>query len=147
MAFQAYGNTSIRIVFATALLLAIGPLRGRPTISTLVDLPAHDWSTKGLLDPGYCGPVLYLLGLLGCIVTRNNVKSFTFTVCKKLLSLQHVHPYIYRSEGLIGPFQSVKIEAIQEIVHLYRALLPCNYILIDHLLGFSNINFLPSSLP
>jgi hypothetical protein len=66
MAFQAYGNTSIRIVFATALLLAIGPLRGRPTISTIVDLPAHDWSTKGLLDPGYCGPVLYLY----CAVKR-----------------------------------------------------------------------------
>ena len=92
---------------------------------------------------------MFILGLLGCIITRNNVKSFTFTVCKKLLSLQHVHSYIYRSEGLIGPFQGIKIEAIQEIVHLYRALLllPYNYILINYLLGFSNINFLPSSLP
>jgi hypothetical protein len=30
------------------------------------------------------------IGLLGCIITRNNVKSFTFTVYKKLLLLQHV---------------------------------------------------------
>jgi hypothetical protein len=30
------------------------------------------------------------LGLAGCIVTRNNVKHFTFTVCNELSSLQHV---------------------------------------------------------